>query len=76
MKLLFNPENFLIPIFTFLIQEVKQITTIEELESLMLKHGENIVDMISAEIDRIEKELKVMIRRVHKFHCLILNSFS
>lgn len=25
----------------------------------MLKHGENIVDMIGAEIDRIEKELKV-----------------
>lgn len=41
-----------------LLEEMKNIKTIEEVESLMLKHGENIVDLIGAEIDRIEKELK------------------
>jgi zinc transporter 9 len=33
--------------------------TIEELEAFMLKHGENIVDLLGAEIDRIEQKLKV-----------------
>lgn len=33
--------------------------TIEELESFMLKHGENIVDMMGGEIDRIEMKLRV-----------------
>jgi zinc transporter 9 len=46
---------------------VKLINSIEELESLVLKHGENIVDMIGAEIDRIEKELKVMKRIIVLF---------
>ena len=32
---------------------------IEEVEAFLLKHGENIVDMLGAEVDRIEKELKV-----------------
>jgi len=29
-----------------------------EVEQFMLKQGENIVDMLGAEVDRIEKELK------------------
>lgn len=32
---------------------------IDELESFLLKHGENIVDMLGGEIDRIELKLKV-----------------
>lgn len=32
---------------------------IDELEAFMLKHGENIVDMMGAEIDRIEMKLRV-----------------
>ena len=32
--------------------------TIEECEEFMLKHGENIVDLLGAEVDRIENELK------------------
>lgn len=31
----------------------------DELESFILKHGENIVDMLGGEIDRIELKLKV-----------------
>lgn len=31
----------------------------DDLESFMLKHAENIVDMMGAEIDRIELKLKV-----------------
>lgn len=33
--------------------------TSEELETFMLKHGENIIDTLGAEVDRLEKELKV-----------------
>lgn len=33
--------------------------TPEELETFMLKHGENIIDTLGAEVDRLEKELKV-----------------
>jgi hypothetical protein len=32
---------------------------IDELEAFILKHGENIVDMMGAEIDRIEMKLRV-----------------
>ena len=42
-----------------LLEEMQNIKSIEEVENLMLKHGENIVELIGAEIDRIEKELKV-----------------
>lgn len=34
---------------------------IDEFETFMLKHGENIVDMLGGEIDRIEVKLKVVI---------------
>lgn len=34
--------------------------TPEELENFMLKHGENIIDTLGAEVDRLEKELKVI----------------
>ncbi|XP_065581389.1 proton-coupled zinc antiporter SLC30A9, mitochondrial-like isoform X2 [Artemia franciscana] len=42
-----------------LLEEVHRLKTIDEFEFFMLKHGENIVDTLGAEIDRIEKELKV-----------------
>uniref|UniRef100_A0A8C3TXS9 Proton-coupled zinc antiporter SLC30A9, mitochondrial n=1 Tax=Catharus ustulatus TaxID=91951 RepID=A0A8C3TXS9_CATUS len=42
-----------------LLQEIQQVKTLEELEAFMLKHGENIVDMLGAEVDRLEKDLKV-----------------
>jgi uncharacterized Fe-S cluster-containing MiaB family protein len=44
-----------------LLQEVQQMKNIDELEAFMLKHGENIVDMMGAEIDRIEMKLRVSI---------------
>ena len=36
--------------------------TSEDLENFMLKHGENIIDTLGAEVDRLEKELKVLHR--------------
>jgi len=36
------------------------VTSIEDAESFMLKHGENIVDILGGEVDRIEKNLKVL----------------
>ena len=46
---------------------------IDELESFLLKHGENIVDMLGGEIDRIELKLKVRIifvKKVQVLNCL------
>ncbi|KAK0137342.1 Zinc transporter 9 [Merluccius polli] len=42
-----------------ILNEIQQVKTPEELESFMLKHGENIIDTLGAEVDRLEKELKV-----------------
>lgn len=49
---------------------MQHLKTIEEVEAFFLKHGENIVDLIGGEVDRIEKQLKV---RVYYF---ALISFS
>lgn len=42
-----------------LAEEMANITTVEGAELFMLKHGENIVDRVGAEIDRIERNLRV-----------------
>lgn len=39
-------------------QEVKSIQSNADFESFLLTHGENIVDTLGAEIDRIETKLK------------------
>ncbi|KFD53555.1 hypothetical protein M513_05471 [Trichuris suis] len=41
-----------------LLQAVQNISTEDELENFMLTHGEQVVDRLGAEIDRIEQELK------------------
>ncbi|KAM6440709.1 proton-coupled zinc antiporter SLC30A9, mitochondrial [Liasis olivaceus] len=41
-----------------LLQEIQQVKTLEDLEAFMLKHGENIIDTLGAEVDRLEKDLK------------------
>ncbi|KAF7657719.1 hypothetical protein LDENG_00023130 [Lucifuga dentata] len=41
-----------------ILSEIQQVKTPEELETFMLKHGENIIDTLGAEVDRLEKELK------------------
>jgi PREDICTED: similar to solute carrier family 30 (zinc transporter), member 9 len=38
---------------------MQSLKTIDEVEAFFLKHGENIVDLLGGEVDRIEKELKV-----------------
>lgn len=43
----------------FLLDEIKTFQTIDELEAFLLKHGENIVDLMGGEIDRIEMKLRV-----------------
>lgn len=42
-----------------LLEEVRTFQTIDELEAFLLKHGENIVDLMGGEIDRIEMKLRV-----------------
>lgn len=44
---------------------------IDELETFLLKHGENIVDMLGGEIDRIELKLKV---KINTFYVIIYNN--
>lgn len=41
-----------------LLEEVKKIDNIDDMEEFLLKHGENIVDMMGGEIDRIEMKLR------------------
>jgi len=41
-----------------LLAEIKLFESTEEVEAFMLKHGENIVDSLGAEVDRIEKKLR------------------
>ncbi|KAM8939512.1 proton-coupled zinc antiporter SLC30A9, mitochondrial [Pelodytes ibericus] len=43
------------------LNEILQVKTPEDLEAFMLKHGENIIDTLGAEVDRLEKELKPMV---------------
>lgn len=53
------------------LKEIRKIETIEAAETFLLKHGENIVDRVGAEIDRIERNL-----RVSFFFCFQMISFS
>uniref|UniRef100_A0A1B6DBG1 Proton-coupled zinc antiporter SLC30A9, mitochondrial n=2 Tax=Clastoptera arizonana TaxID=38151 RepID=A0A1B6DBG1_9HEMI len=41
-----------------LLEEIKGFKDIDQLESFMLKHSENIIDMMGSEIDRIERKLR------------------
>ncbi len=41
-----------------LMTEIKAVETNEDLERFLLKHGENIVDCLGEQVDRIEKELR------------------
>ena len=42
-----------------LLEEMNKIDTVQDAETFMLKHGEHIVDRVGAEIDRIERILRV-----------------
>ena len=41
------------------LQEVQQLTTVPELELFLLEHGEEVIDMLGQQVDRIEKNIKV-----------------
>ncbi|CAF0824221.1 unnamed protein product [Adineta steineri] len=41
-----------------ILEEIRKIDSIELAEIFLLKHGENIVDRVGAEIDRIERNLR------------------
>ena len=40
-------------------QDIQKISTVEELERFILEHGEQVVDVLGSEVDRIEQEIKV-----------------
>ncbi|XP_062514812.1 proton-coupled zinc antiporter SLC30A9, mitochondrial-like [Corticium candelabrum] len=41
-----------------LLREVSQLTTVGEFEQFLLHHGEQVVDVLAIEVDRIEKNIK------------------
>ncbi|CAF0711664.1 unnamed protein product [Brachionus calyciflorus] len=41
-----------------LLDEINSVQNVQDVEKFMLKHGENIVDRVGAEIDRIERNLR------------------
>ena len=43
-----------------LLDEVRRLETEEQLEMFLLQHGENIVDCLGEQVDRIERRLKAM----------------
>lgn len=45
--------------------EVEKIKTEEDLEKFLLNHGENIVDCLGEQVDRIERELKELHPEIH-----------
>ncbi len=51
----------------FFLKEMVKIDNIQDAETFMLKHGENIVDRVGAEIDRIERNLRVYKNLLKKF---------
>lgn len=42
-------------------QDIQKISTVEELERFILEHGEQVVDILGSEVDRIEQEIKVQL---------------
>ncbi|XP_013185876.1 proton-coupled zinc antiporter SLC30A9, mitochondrial [Amyelois transitella] len=50
-----------------LMEDMKKIDTIDDVEAFLLKHGENIVDMLGGEIDRIELKLRKKFPQIR--HC-------
>ncbi|XP_050080355.1 zinc transporter 9 [Anopheles maculipalpis] len=50
-----------------LLEEVRTFQTIDELEAFLLTHGENIVDLMGGEIDRIEMKLRKKFPEIR--HC-------
>ena len=51
--------------FVNFIQDVQQFTTVAELEEFMIEHGEQVLDVLGSEVDRIEKDIKV-----HTYVCM------
>lgn len=45
--------------FFFYLKEVQKFTSLDQLQEFILYHGENIVDMMGDEINRLEKKLSV-----------------
>lgn len=50
-----------------LLQTIQSFQKVEELEEFLLKHGENIVDLMGGEIDRIEMKLRKKFPEIR--HC-------
>ena len=43
----------------FFYQEVQSFATVADMERFLLEHGEQIVDLLGSEVDRIEAGIKV-----------------
>ncbi|XP_037967951.2 zinc transporter 9 [Plutella xylostella] len=50
-----------------LLEDIRKVQSIDDVEAFLLKHGENIVDMLGGEIDRIELKLRKKFPQIR--HC-------
>lgn len=47
-----------------LLEDIREIKSEKDVETFILVHGEGVVDLLGAEVDRIEKELRVSVDRL------------
>ena len=48
------------------LQESQNFSSVSEVEKFLLKHGENVVDTLGAEVDRIETRIQVIDKIMNK----------
>lgn len=51
---------------------MQQLTTVPELELFLLEHGEEVIDMLGQQVDRIEKNIKVRERYHVQWNAVVL----
>lgn len=51
---------------------MNSFTTVAELEKFILEHGEHVVDILGAEVDRMERSIKVCGATVITIECTYL----
>ena len=58
---------FILVFFYIYIKEVNKIKTTSELEMFILEHGEQIIDVLGSQVDRIERNIKVTVIKKYVF---------
>lgn len=70
------PIRLSITFWTLTHQEVQEFTSVVDLEKFILEHGEQIVDVLGSEVDRIELEIQVSFELATFNNCGYLSVIS